>query len=80
MQNLVAFKYLLQWLGLLYAAEGRPGGDAAASALLAFCGYISRRWVHGVGYTLAFWHRRRSLWSAERTAQIMIEIQLADAG
>jgi len=35
MQNLIAFKYLLQWLGLLYAAEGRPGGDAAADALLS---------------------------------------------
>ncbi|MEM9107842.1 MAG: dimethylsulfonioproprionate lyase family protein [Pseudomonadota bacterium] len=34
MQNLVAFKYLLHWLGLLYAAEGRPGGDAAAKALV----------------------------------------------
>ena len=34
MPNLVAFKYLLQWLRLLYAAEGRPGGDAAARALV----------------------------------------------
>ena len=40
MQNLVAFGYLLQWLGLLYAAEGRPGGDAAARALIAAAAHM----------------------------------------
>ena len=40
MHNRVAFKYLLHWLGLLYATEGRPGGDLAAQALLSAAGNL----------------------------------------
>jgi mannose-6-phosphate isomerase-like protein (cupin superfamily) len=35
MQDFAAFKNLLLFLGQLYASEGRPGGDAAAQALLS---------------------------------------------